>query len=126
MAETGIAPQESLLLRLALHTGRLPSWLGQPGRRLGRTRGLRTSCGYRMAIHDPREHIQWCVLRSGAYEPGIVAVLSTLLQPGDVFFDVGANIGHHSLVAASRGAIVHAFEPLPRLAARVRENFELN
>lgn len=79
-----------------------------------------------MAIHDAREHIQRCVLRCGAYEPGIASALATIVQPGDIFFDVGANIGHHSLVAASRGAMVHAFEPVPRLASRLQENFRLN
>lgn len=34
-----------------------------------------------------------------------------LLRPGDVFVDVGANVGTYSLPAAARGAKVVAFEP---------------
>jgi FkbM family methyltransferase len=47
-------------------------------------------------------------------EPETVAWLETYLRPGDVFFDVGANIGAYSLVACAhcRGEIsVLAFEP---------------
>lgn len=117
---------DSVMYRLAVHSGRLPSILGELGRRIGRHRGVRLTCGYRMIIHDPREYIQRCVLADGAYEPGIAGILAAILRPGDVFFDVGANIGHHSLVAASRGAWVHAFEPVPRLAERLRENFRFN
>lgn len=36
----------------------------------------------------------------GFYEPYLTAVLDSLLQPGDVFIDIGANIGYHSLRAA--------------------------
>ena len=117
---------DSVMHRLAVHSGRLPSILGELGRRIGRHRGVQLNCGYRMIINDPREYIQRCVLAYGAYEPGIAGVLAAILRPGDVFFDVGANIGHHSLVAASRGAQVHAFEPVPRLAERLRENFRFN
>ena len=117
---------DSVMYRLAVHSGRLPSILGELGRRIGRHHGVLLNCGYRMIIHDPREYIQRCVLAYGAYEPGIAGVLAAILRPGEVFFDVGANIGHHSLVAASRGARVHAFEPVPRLAERLRENFRFN
>jgi len=51
------------------------------------------------------------------------------LRPGDCFVDVGANIGVYSLLAASvvgdKGC-VHAFEPSPTAAARLRENVSLN
>lgn len=52
------------------------------------------------------------------------------LGPGDVFYDIGANIGMFTCAAASAGAAdgvrVEAFEPEPRTAARLRENIELN
>lgn len=36
----------------------------------------------------------------GNYEPYLAAVLDDLLDPGDVFVDVGANVGYHTLRAA--------------------------
>lgn len=43
-------------------------------------------------------------------------------RPGQVFFDVGANIGYYTLIAAKAGARVVAFEPNPV----VREILERN
>lgn len=52
------------------------------------------------------------------------------LRPGDIFFDVGANIGMISLLIAkagkASGVIVHAFEPESRNAEELRRNVELN
>lgn len=49
-------------------------------------------------------------------EPGTVAVVERLLQPGDCFLDVGANVGIYSLIAGRRvgpeGKVV-AVEPSP-------------
>jgi FkbM family methyltransferase len=38
----------------------------------------------------------------GVYEPYVSAVLDRLLGPGDVFVDVGANVGYHTARAAAR------------------------
>jgi FkbM family methyltransferase len=66
---------------------------------------------------------------SPAYERGTTAALRTLLQPGDTFLDVGANIGWYTTLAALRvgpSGSVHAFEPHPvafsDLVANVRVN----
>ena len=51
-----------------------------------------------------------------------------LLRPGSVAVDVGANIGVWSLLAAERqpDARIHAFEPVPEVAARCRRHVALN
>lgn len=41
---------------------------------------------------------------------------------GDTVFDVGANIGLFALEAASRGAQVHAFEPMPATFGALEKN----
>jgi FkbM family methyltransferase len=56
-------------------------------------------------------------------------ILEQRLQPGMVFYDLGANIGLFSLVAARlvgpAGKVV-SFEPDPETAARLRRNLERN
>lgn len=51
---------------------------------------------------------------SGMYEPHLVACFSKICSPGAVVFDIGANVGFHSLMlselAGERGH-VYAFEP---------------
>lgn len=49
-----------------------------------------------------------------------------ILRPGDLFVDVGANVGTYALWAADHGAVVIAVEPDPRAAALLRENVALN
>jgi FkbM family methyltransferase len=49
-----------------------------------------------------------------AYEPGVTDAIATALGPGDVFVDVGANMGYFTVLAAAmvgdRGRVI-AFEP---------------
>jgi FkbM family methyltransferase len=51
-----------------------------------------------------------------------------LLAPGGVAIDVGANIGVWSLLAAERrpDARIHAFEPVPEVAAHCRRHLAIN
>ena len=51
------------------------------------------------------------------------------INPGDIVFDIGANIGLYTLPAAIklRGTgVVYAFEPVPLWFQRLRENIHLN
>lgn len=48
------------------------------------------------------------------------------LRPGDLFVDVGANIGLYTIYTAELGAEVIAVEPNAQSAARVHEHLELN
>lgn len=53
----------------------------------------------------------------------------TEVKPGDIVFDIGANIGQYSIPAALRAGSsgeVHAFEPAPIWARRLQENIKLN
>jgi len=64
-----------------------------------------------------------------SYDPAERLFVSRFLQSGEVFFDVGANSGLYSLIAAlsvgSSGA-VHAFEPAPSEFRRLEENIKFN
>lgn len=65
----------------------------------------------------------------GTYEADLQRELWKALRPGDVFFDVGANVGFFSLLAQRRlagtGQVI-AFEPLPRNVELLRRNLALN
>jgi FkbM family methyltransferase len=65
----------------------------------------------------------------GAYEPALTRILLRLVGPGDVVVDVGANFGWYTcLLARAVGPAgeVHAFEPVPRLAAMTQDAIDLN
>ena len=65
----------------------------------------------------------------GDVEPAIQKVLAERLKPGMVFYDLGANIGFFSLLAArlvGTTGRVFSFEPDPEIAGRLRRNIERN
>lgn len=49
-----------------------------------------------------------------------------ILRPGDLFVDVGANVGIYSILAAEMGCRVLAFEPDPANLVALRRNVALN
>jgi FkbM family methyltransferase len=65
----------------------------------------------------------------GTTEPAVQEPLLERLRPGDVVYDVGANVGFFTVLAAhlvGRTGRVVAFEPLPANVAALRHNVELN
>ena len=93
----------------------------------------------------PRESLIWVQVRSGpgrglwlhlnprtgktyfegGGEPEVQAALQKYLHPGMIFYDIGANIGFFSLLAArlvGKGGRVVAFEADPEIARRLREH----
>ena len=74
-------------------------------------------------------HVQARSLLAGALEPEVQDVVRRWLEPGSVFYDIGANIGFFSLIGAravGSGGRVYAFEPVAENAAAVRANAALN
>jgi FkbM family methyltransferase len=53
-------------------------------------------------------------------------VWQQVLQPGDLFVDVGANVGSYTIWAGDLGAEVIALEPAPDTFDLLRENVALN
>jgi len=67
--------------------------------------------------------------RSCAKEPEMIYWIENLFQKGDVFFDVGANVGAYALVAAKYhqgGVKVYTFEPSFLNFAQLCRNIALN
>ena len=65
----------------------------------------------------------------GANERPVQDAVASLLAPGGTFFDVGANVGFFSLVAArvvGASGHVYAFEPVPHIAECIRANARRN
>ena len=63
------------------------------------------------------------------YEPALVTTLQRLVKPGDVFIDVGANIGFFTVLAArlaGPGGRVCAFEPHPGAQKTLRAAIAAN
>ncbi|HZB40573.1 MAG TPA: FkbM family methyltransferase [Ilumatobacter sp.] len=65
----------------------------------------------------------------GTNELPVQHAVEELLRPGDTFFDIGANVGFFSLLAARRvgthGKVV-AFEVVPEIATTLEANARLN
>ncbi|MBL9021274.1 MAG: FkbM family methyltransferase [Myxococcales bacterium] len=55
-----------------------------------------------------------------------VPFVRALVQPGDLFVDIGANLGVYTIEAARLGARVVAFEPAERTASMLRASISLN
>jgi hypothetical protein len=65
----------------------------------------------------------------GAYEIPVQKALIENAQPGGVVYDVGANVGYFSLLAARRvgpEGRVYAFEPVARNAAAIERSARAN
>jgi FkbM family methyltransferase len=77
----------------------------------------------------PLDHAHAGLIVRGTLEPPVQEALRRLLAPGDVFYDIGANVGFFTLLGARlvgpSGRVV-AFEPVPWCARAVGRNIELN
>ena len=81
--------------------------------------------GLSMALDLHSEKDYWL----GTYEPDLQAAALQFIKPGMVVYDVGANIGYISLMAArlaGESGRVFSFEALPGNIARLTRNVALN
>lgn len=65
----------------------------------------------------------------GTYELEKQRAIALALKPGLVFYDIGANVGFYTLLAAvrvGRNGYVHAFEPVPRNINYIQRHITLN
>jgi FkbM family methyltransferase len=64
---------------------------------------------------------------TGLVEFNDMSFLLHVLQPGDTFVDIGANVGAYTILAAKNaGADVVSFEPIPSTFEKLRRNVEAN
>lgn len=85
--------------------------------------------GFKMSC-DLAEMLQRQFYYFGTYlmEEDIISCWQSMARGAKTILDVGANAGIYSLaaLAAQRDAIVHAFEPTPEIANRLRATAKLN
>jgi FkbM family methyltransferase len=64
---------------------------------------------------------------TGLVEFNDMSFLLHVLQPGDTFVDIGANVGAYTILAAKNaGADVVSFEPIPSTFGKLKRNVEAN
>lgn len=67
------------------------------------------------------------VVYAGLWEPAEMSFMLHLLRPGDLFGDIGANMGHYTILAAGvRNARCVTVEPVPQTIEKLRFNIHLN
>ena len=88
----------------------------------------RTIFGARISGNS-RDLIQRHIYYFGAWETNLTRFVNTAIQNGDVFVDVGANIGYFTLQASKlvgKSGKVISFEASPRIFAKLRDNLSRN
>jgi len=119
----------SLSTRLALgfcRSGLPGSWRVARHLKIGNeVATVRTRDGFRMRL-DTSDFIQREIYVSGTWDEDVARAVRSHVKRGDLFVDAGANVGFFSLLAASLGARVVAFEPNPACHRAVVENAALN
>lgn len=81
--------------------------------------------GAPLTFLTPNTHCAWRVQTLYTKEPDTIQWLRNM-SPGEVLFDIGANMGQYSLLAAQHGIRVHAFEPESQNFALLIRNIILN
>ncbi|MBY4828854.1 FkbM family methyltransferase [Burkholderia dolosa] len=128
-------------------TQRLEEWLANIGPKLDRIETYSYATARRVAVNcgngavlvrteagfvlcGENDHaLLACLLDTGELERGTRLLIEKLLEPGNCFVDVGANIGLHTLAAArsmqGRGKII-AFEPFGPTKALLERSVWMN
>jgi FkbM family methyltransferase len=78
---------------------------------------------------DTRDILQQYVYYFGVWEPHLTKWIARRIRRGDIFVDVGANVGYFTLLAATlvgQSGTVVAVEPSPRLFAMLRKGILRN
>ena len=90
---------------------------------------LKSKYGFRLKANLANPEHQYLYFYGTHDERHVVTKLLKIIQPGDICWDIGANIGFYTCLLASRvedaGTVV-AFEPALRTCGYLRENVSLN
>lgn len=95
----------------------------------GATRRKIKPHGYEMELFESDWMERYAVRSGYFYQDDLSALIEETVSPGDVFIDVGANVGFVSLIASSRvgpRGQVFSFEPNPGLVNRLKQTIARN
>lgn len=87
-----------------------------------------TAFGMNMRLTIP-DSIQTRILLTGVWEPEVTHLIDEALALGNIFIDIGANVGYFSLLASMKvgsSGRIYAFEASPRIYDRLQENLRIN
>jgi FkbM family methyltransferase len=80
-------------------------------------------------IYAPSPLLRGSMFIKRGYELETTNLINKLIKPGEVFVDVGANVGYYSLLAArkvGKTGKVYAFEPVKKNFIFLKKNIQLN
>ena len=89
---------------------------------------VRTKFGARLLVNTA-DVIGRCICFFGVWEPSVSDYIAGALKPGDIFIDVGANIGYYTVLAAKRvgdTGRVYAIEASPTISRTLARNVAAN
>lgn len=121
----------SIGLSLARAAGRLPRgsrhFIPRIAARFPELQSLPVETRHGQLFCDLREAVCNQLFRNGGYKHTLVeeAFLANVVRPGDVVFDVGANVGYMAIQFAKVAKMVHLFEPAPRAVRLLRKTVSL-
>jgi FkbM family methyltransferase len=97
---------------------------------LGETTALCRALGrYKMYVDTLDNGLSPHLMLDGYWEMWLTEVIAERVKPGMIVADIGANLGYYTLLMAELvgpTGLVHAFEPNPRMAERLRMSLEVN
>lgn len=98
-------------------------------RKAYKKRGYKFLMGHKFILNLEDQVHSTTLLLNNIWESAETWVLMAMLEPGEVFLDIGANIGYYTLLAASRvgkNGVIFAYEPEPLAHAILLENIRNN
>jgi FkbM family methyltransferase len=84
---------------------------------------------FKLVIDPKNGYLDSQIYTLKLYEPHIVAQFVKNIHAGDVCLDVGANIGHHTIImaqSAGDSGHVYAYEPIPYIREQMEKSLALN
>lgn len=125
-----VSPVRSYIRYAPMAFAKAPLWMSVAARCrwLGKRVDARTTFGARMTV-DTQDTVGEYIYYFGTWEPALSHWIASRLCPGDVFVDVGANVGYFSLLGAQlvgdSGCVV-AIEPAPQIFSLLEKNVRRN